>query len=484
MTSIHELFILIKNKIVVIIVMALLGATAGGLYTYFLVPPTYIATATMYVSNNNSSKQVINSTDIIASKSLVDTYSEILKSDTTLSRVVEDLPQYDLSEKQIRSMLDTESLNQTEIFQISISSESQLMSRDICQEIVKIGQDEIIRVIQAGTVTVVDGVKVPTEKHWNMGKNIGIGLAVFLFLTLLSIFIHDELDMTVRARNILEKFFNIPVIGIVPNLDYVKKRGSKKKHSKRSKSDGLTVGRDDSKYIISMSNNYTLQEAYRAVKANIFYMGNEKACKIYAITSAVPNECKTVSSINTALAIQRSGKKVILLDFDLRRPRIKYDLDIDYKYGITDYLRDDSDDLPIVSYKDTGLAVMCAGQMVSGNFQIIDNILDGKQIANLLEKLSSYFDYIIIDTPPLNIASDALAFAKFVDGYFLSVRADYSDINDIKLVVKKLESVNSKISGFILNGVNPNYLLYSGYYSGYTNNSKNRKYYQESSLIK
>ncbi len=200
--------------------MTILGFLLAGGGTYFLVDPVYSATATLYVSSNSGQAgPVLTESGLRLSQQLVDTYIVILKSDSVLNKVAE---QTDLgyTANQLRSMISASSTNGTEAFSVTVTNEDPAAAQKIVNTTIDVAPDEIIRVVKAGSVEVIDRAKLPTAPSSpSIPRNTAIGILLGLVLSVAVIVITTLFDTTIHTENDLEAF-NIPILGVIPNLEH------------------------------------------------------------------------------------------------------------------------------------------------------------------------------------------------------------------------------------------------------------------------
>ncbi len=211
---------------------------------------------------------------------------------------------------------------------------------------------------------------------------------------------------------------------------------------------------------------FAIREAYLKLCTNIMYLPNEKRCKTIAVTSAIPGEGKTLASINIAIGLSEyiDKSKVLLIDSDLRRSRIQRLLgDMDNNcHGLSEYLAGIDDEVNIIkSSVNEKIDVIYAGASTPNPA----GLLSSSRLGALIQQLEEKYTYIIIDTPPVNIVTDALLYASYVSGYIISVRADYSNVNLVNETIRNITDVNGKVFGTVLNSFNPKYERRGNYYS-------------------
>lgn len=209
---------------------------------------------------------------------------------------------------------------------------------------------------------------------------------------------------------------------------------------------------------IDPSLKFRVEEAYKSIRANIMFSVMKKGCKKIVISSSSPNEGKTTTTINLAITFAQAGQRVLLLDCDLRKPKIHHYFSIPNSPGLTNYLgstvsalRKDRIDLFDVIHQTEyeNLSVLCSGSIPPNPAELLGSEL----MADFLIELERSFDYIIIDTSPINVVSDALPLIRESDGVVLIVRSNQTTHPDVQRAISSLEFIDAKILGFVVNFV-------------------------------
>ena len=215
---------------------------------------------------------------------------------------------------------------------------------------------------------------------------------------------------------------------------------------KNKKSDCPELG------LIDNSSPFALRQAYKALYTNILYLNIDAKCKKIVVSSALPGECKSTVSSNLSFALSENhdDKKILLIDGDIRSPKIwkNFGLKRNAK-GLSEYLAG-IDEVPnFQRYNDSNLYILTSGSQSVNPTKLIGS----PRMKMLLELCEGEFDYVIIDTPPINIVSDALLLSSVAHGYVLSMRSDVSDINSYSQCVEYINNTGADIFGVVLSGV-------------------------------
>lgn len=209
---------------------------------------------------------------------------------------------------------------------------------------------------------------------------------------------------------------------------------------------------------LNPSLKFKVEEAYKSVRANIMFSVMKKGCKKIVVTSSNAGEGKTTTTINLAITLSQAGQKVLLIDNDLRKPKIHQYFSLSNNPGLTDYLgsmvsgiRNDKIDLFSIVHPTEydNLSIICSGTIPPNPAEL----LGSEPMIDFLEEVSQDFDYIILDTPPINIVSDALPIIRESDGVILIVKYNASTHPEVERAINSLEFIDAKILGFVVNFV-------------------------------
>lgn len=217
-----KIFYKMRNKFIYIIIFTIVAAILSGLITHFCVKPRYSATTKMYVYSNTdriSTDSTITSTELTASQDLVNTYIYILKSDTVLEAVIKDLD-LNISPSALRSGISAQQADKTVAFEVTVTASGPKTAAKIANSIAKIAPKEIVRVVKAGGVEIIDYAKVPTKPSSpNLSLNITIAALAAMFISFIAFFLYELFDTTITSERDIIGEFDIPILGTVPNLE-------------------------------------------------------------------------------------------------------------------------------------------------------------------------------------------------------------------------------------------------------------------------
>ena len=225
--------------------------------------------------------------------------------------------------------------------------------------------------------------------------------------------------------------------------------------------------------VLDSNSDFLVREAYNTARTNIIYsLGSEKGCKKILITSASPHEGKTTTSLNIAIAFAQTEARVLIIDADLRKPRIYRHLGLTREDGLSDLLCGLIDiDKAIKHCKERNLDCITSGHIPPNPTEL----LSSSELGNILEQLSERYDYIFIDTPPVTVVTEAVDMAKYASGIVIVVRQGSTVLESINRARTNIQMANAKILGYILNDISINSYTY-GSYSRYGSRRKASRY--------
>lgn len=196
---------------------------------------------------------------------------------------------------------------------------------------------------------------------------------------------------------------------------------------------------------------FQIRESYKKARTNITYSVVKKGCKEIAFTSSRKGEGKTLTATNVAIALaQQVDTKVLIVECDLRRPRVHGALNINPAPGITNYLNFECSEQDIVKKtKIENLEAICYGAIPPNPSEL----LASNTMMELIDKMAERYDYIIFDTPPIGVVIDALPIIKHADGVVVVVRNNTSTFPEFNKTIDALKRSETKILGVIFNEV-------------------------------
>lgn len=219
--------------------------------------------------------------------------------------------------------------------------------------------------------------------------------------------------------------------------------------------------------ILNEKTPFVIQEAYKTARTNIIFAvsgAKDKKSKVICFTSASPGEGKTTSCINLSITFAQTGAKVLLIDGDMRKPRMHQYLGVVKTNGLSTVLSMQASFSDVV-YRDVrpNLDLLASGSIPPNPAEL----LASEAMEAFLDEISDEYDYIFIDTPPASVVTDAVALSKYVTGMIIVVREGYTTHENLEHAISLLKIADSKILGFFLNDSSPININYGIYQKSY-----------------
>ena len=212
--------VLRKNLILIIIVTVIFGIGAY-FYSAFFIPKQYSASAMLIVNNKANDKTTVNATEINAAQGLAELYSIIIKSDTVLTQVIDEL-QLNMTYEQLNSKISVSSVNSTQVIKISMTHRNAEFAQKVIEKLVEVAPPIITDKVEAGSVKVISASTISNSGKPvspNLKRNAMIGALAGLVLVLLIIFLKELLNNTFKTEDDILNTLNVPLIGIIPEVD-------------------------------------------------------------------------------------------------------------------------------------------------------------------------------------------------------------------------------------------------------------------------
>lgn len=229
----------------------------------------------------------------------------------------------------------------------------------------------------------------------------------------------------------------------------------------------------DHQKLLDASSTFAVKEAYNAIRTNLLFTQQGEKCPIFVVTSPTANNGKTINSANLAINFAQMGKKTLIIDADMRNPSLHKLFSLSSRNGLSEILAGLTDNITVTKTEIENLSILTSGKIPPNPTEL----LSSPRMDKLLNFVKEHYDCVFIDTPPVNIVTDATVFAQKATGYVLIVKTDTTNIPELKATVATLQGINANILGFILNDTNSEKKKYYSYYRKYSRSySYNYKY--------
>jgi capsular exopolysaccharide synthesis family protein len=291
-------------------------------------------------------------------------------------------------------------------------------------------------------------------------RNVTIAFVLSLFAGIGLAFLLDFLDDTVKSLDDIDRYIHLPALAMIP----ASQGGGRLKGLPQA----TPAGRSESTALAMIDDvRSPIAESYRHLRTSLLLSSAGQPPRTILVTSSQPSEGKTTTAINTAFMLAQTGAEVLIIDCDLRRPRLHAQFEVPNSNGLTTWLSGERnlDNLLQTYPKTPNLKILTSGPVPPNPAEL----LGSEEMRRLLSQLSERFQHIIIDSPPAISFTDASILSTMVDGVMLVVHGGRSSRAVVRRAKQQLLDVGAHIFGVVLNNVkmeSTDY-YYSGYYSNY-----------------
>ena len=488
--SLSQMLSVLKKSVVFMVIAAVIVAAMAAAYAVFLDKPSYKATATFWVNSTSTNYDYASQAQTAAAASIATSCLELAKADRPIREAVR---KYNLVSElgytdenacveDIQSMIKATKVDENSVvFYVSVSSADPSATYKIISAVQESIPETIEKLISieknennAPMVSVISPIynqeQVLTVKASPVKLGIlgGAASAIIVYVVFLIMMLFDT---SIRNEETVKKNISSPIIGTIPSWYTSEEEQGAKKKLKTNKRGVVIANRNYTEKLVSADSPFFVTEAFNTLRTNVIFSATAAKNPIFAVTSDIAGVGKTVVASNLALALSSLDKKVLLVECDMRCPTFSKLFKMKAENGLSELLAGMSEnfDDTVCAYGDTGLDILFCGKIPPNPSEL----LSSARMAELAEEWKSKYDYIILDMPPIGEVYDAGVVASVVNGYVLTVRCNYSNINDVKGAKDKIEQVGGNLLGVIINDLNPKGGKYGKYYSyGYGDNRK------------
>lgn len=314
--------------------------------------------------------------------------------------------------------------------------------------------------LHSSDLHVVDPAAVPIRPaRPNIPLYLAAGTLAGMLIGLVCVFVAESTDRTVRDVFEIEASTFVPVFGVIPQAGQLV--GSALKHRLTARAPGAHDG--PAHGMLKGLKDPTVAEAFRSVRTSLLLSRPEAPAKVLLVTSALPQEGKTFTSLHLATALAHKGGRVLLVDAELRRATLSRVLRKDYQIGLSQVLLGEVKLEAACQSVDgvSGLTFIAAGRGGAA----ASELLESPRMAAVIQSCREQFDYIVLDTPPVLLVTDAVALSPKADAVLVVVRFANTRRDAIARTIRLLQDVHPARVGVLVNGMDihsPEYYCYSG----------------------
>ena len=506
---------LIKSNWLIIVSAAIGAALVAYIASQFLTS-IYRSQTTLYIDASRQSSGTLDLSTQRLSAGLADTYAEMLTSRSVLEKVVTNLGDDELHVAGLRGAISANPVGSTQLLRIQVEDSSPQRAADIANELTSVFASEITEIQTSGYIdslsnyeaqlalldekieeterqlaTLVnssDAVAQTARLDANLIEynsdynrlfqsaedtrlksieasstirqidvataavspirprrmmNTAVGLILGLMASVGFIFAKELLDDTVKNPDEISKKFGIPILGQI-----------------------LNFAAENETLITALDPRSPASEAFRSLRLNLKYSSVDKPIRSLLVTSPSPSEGKSTTATNLSIVLGQGGQEVIVIDGDLRKPKVHKTFGLPNRSGMSDLFIESVDALPEMLQKYEGvenLSILVSGPMPPNPSEL----LDSDKAKQIIQAAADSADFVMVDAPPVVAMTDALALSQHVDGVIVVIRAGSTKRSAVDMAVGRLRSVNANLLGFVITDIDNFFKNGSYYYQNY-----------------
>ena len=443
---------ILRKGWILIVALSLFGAAAAAGYSA-LQTPVFSSSAKVFVSTQSmgTTAELVQGSSFTVQR--VKTYSDLAVTPIVLGPVIRSLG-INVTEATLAKSITASAPLDTSIIEITVTNIDAALASDIANS----AANSLATVVQSIEVSAAAAAQSPVKLTLiqratiaekpvspNIPLNILLGLLIGLAIGIGIAVLRDTMDTRIRGAKDIEALTDLPLLGGIAFDPKAKLRP----------------------LIVHVDPQSPRAEAFRALRTNLQFLDADRDKRGFVITSTVPSEGKSTTAANLAIALADTGKNVLIVEADLRNPKVTQYLDIEGAVGLTDVLigRAELQDV-IQKWGKNKLYVLPAGQIPPNPSELLGSVA----MNNIITKLEEAFDVVLYDCPPLLPVTDASILAKRVGGVILIVAAGRAQKSHLASVISGLDNVGAHISGLVLTMIptkGPNAYGYGQYGYGY-----------------
>jgi capsular exopolysaccharide synthesis family protein len=466
--------IFLNNKIYIAFIL-LLCFSIGYFYSYYYVTPMYQASATVVlVQNENTEQEVsadssITQNDINLNKNLLSTYIKIATSDKVLERVISEL-NLDMSIDSLKELVSVEAVNSTQVFKITVSNVDKELAPAIANHLLEVFSEEVQSIYNMNNIYTMDQAEVSnTPYNINHIKDLTLFTMIGVVLSCILVFVIYMFDNTIKSEKDIEDYTNLSVLSSIPLYS--------------TKNDETNT-----ELIVDKEPKSPISECFKTFRTNIMFSIQNKKLNTVLVTSGFMGEGKSFVSSNLAVTFANSGKKVILIDTDMRKGRLHKIFNLSNENGLSTCLSKISIDGKLVNInnfikesKIQNLHIMTSG-IVPPN---PSELLSSANMRALLNALNTQYDIVICDGTPCMLVSDSIILSKIVDTTVIVTANKTTKLDTLLKSQKSIEMVGGNIGGVVINKmeVNPKSYKNSYYYGEHGHYTVEKKEFVHDTIL-
>ncbi len=453
-----EIVVLIKcvaEKWKSLAISALICALVGVIFAAVTYVPVYTSTISYVINSRatSASDSELRLDNFLVVEYLSENYSYIITSRDFVQRIQAETGYTDDISEYISSGL----VEGSSIMKITVKSTDPEKSFRIADAIHTYLPEKAKETVRSGSLDLLETpVKaIKPNANSDIPKMGLLGALIGAFLAAAVIVVLQLIKNPVMTPNALTSKIDIQYVGSVPHVEL--------KNNKKKTAAGKAV--HEPMLVTNKKTGFVFNETYKSMRTKIERYSKKNNCKAILVTSALENEGKTTVAANIALSLAQNNNRVIMLDCDLRKPAVGKILDIkEVKTSALDVITGQATvDQAIVHVPNAKIDAICGGKAVGNSSEILST----SGLRKTIEALREMYDYIIVDTPPSQLFTDAVIISEYTDAAILVVRQNSANVDDVISVANDVSQSNADLIGFVFNNVTDTSILPGGYSKKY-----------------
>ncbi len=432
----------------ILLISTVLCAAIGWGISVITTDPTY-STNLSFTTYNKAAADVVSSSDINSSIMMTNTFKYILEGRPMLETVAKSCS-FPVTAEQIGRYVSVKTQTDTNIIIVNVTTGSPDKSYEIASGIAQHYQDIVDYAYPNATLQIYEKPFKPTahDPQLSLMRYAAIGGVVGFALAFILIFVVNASRDTVQTSDDIQIKLDSKLLG---SISTVRTKSSKKKGQQAL-------------LITDRSLGFSFIESYKAIRTRVETLCARKNYKTILVTSAGANEGKTTFSLNLALSLSQNGKSVLLIDADMRKPTLYRFLNLNIPRGndLASVISGKTDLSDAIKYVEKYKLFILSS--IEPNSEPTE-VLSSQQMNKIVKAARKEFDYVIIDTAPAAVVTDATILCNFADACIMVVRENFSDVTRIRSVISDLESYRAELIGCVYNNTAGEGLF--GYYGKY-----------------
>lgn len=416
-----------------VVLLCLLGA--GGISS--IIPPKYSSTATIYIAATGSGSANDSATLAFYAAQRITSYAALAEQPSMLTTIIEDSG-VDISTSELADNMTATVATATTVLQITVEAGNPTAAQDLARAASVAMQDLVSELESTGTDSGGDPIspivaRIPSDPSYNetpvspnVPLNLVVGGLIGLIFGIIAVILRDMFDSSVKTAQEIGEITHSPVLAVIPE------QSSFSRHPLITDRDA-PAGRG---------------EPFRVLRTNLQFVDLDAKRQMFVITSAVPDEGKSVTAVNLAIAIAQSGREVLVIDCDLRKPSVAKLLDLDNAVGFMTAVTATAPLYECVQKHSSGIHVLATGPKPPNPAEVLDT----DTVRALLRQAQVEYDVVIIDAPPLLAVADPAILSGMVGGAIMVVRHGRTKREQLRQAVARLDAVDARIFGVVPNG--------------------------------